>query len=52
MYLDPGPELEKDVLNRFSKKMTMDKENRKKNGMIMVRNIHEICDEKIPKLSM
>ena len=40
VYLYPGPELEeveKDVLKRFSKKMTKDRENRQKMGMMMVR---------------
>ena len=40
MYLRPGPELEeeeKDALKRFSKKMTMAKENKQKKGMMIVR---------------
>ena len=40
VYLYPGPELEEDekeVLKRFSNKMTTDTENRQKKGMMRVR---------------
>ena len=40
VYLYPGPELEEDekeVLKRFTNKMTTDTENRQKKGMMRVR---------------